>query len=94
MQELFSRITISHNETGIPMISAGDSTLQAVIAAAFLIIGIISVLFIIIGGYRYVISGGDQGAIKQAKNTILYAVVGLVITIVSFVVVQFVIGIF
>lgn len=87
-------IKISPNEVGIPTTSANDATVQAVVAAVFLIIGALSVTFIIIGGYRYIVSAGDPSNVKQAKNTILYAVVGLVVTIVSFAVVQLVIGLF
>lgn len=87
-------ITIPHGEVGVPATAANDATVQTIVAAAFMIIGAICVLFIIIGGYRYVISVGNSSQITQAKNTILYAVVGLVVTIVSFAVVQLVIGLF
>lgn len=43
----------------------------------------ISVVMIIIGGFRYIISGGDSNGIQGAKNTIIYALVGLVIAVFS-----------
>lgn len=52
--------------------------------------GIIAVLMIIIGGISYVLSGGDQSKITTAKNTILYAVVGLIVAIMAFAIVNFV----
>jgi hypothetical protein len=52
--------------------------------------GAVSVLMIVIGAFRYTISGGDQGAISGAKNTILYAVVGLVLSVMSYAIVNFV----
>jgi hypothetical protein len=55
------------------------------------IIGAISVIMLIIGGIRYVVSGGDSGAVTSAKNTILYAVVGIVVAILAYAVVNFVI---
>lgn len=55
------------------------------------IIGAISVLMIIIGGIRYVTSNGDQNQITSAKNTILYAVIGLVVSILAYAIVAFVI---
>ncbi len=58
------------------------------------IIGAISVIMLIIGGIRYTVSGGDQTAITAAKNTILYAIVGLVIAILAFAVVNFVVSSF
>jgi hypothetical protein len=58
------------------------------------IICAISVIMLIIGGIRYVVSGGDSSAITGAKNTILYAIVGIVVAILAFAVVNFVIGSF
>lgn len=55
------------------------------------IIGALSVIMIIIGGLRYVLSGGDAAGLKSAKDTILYALVGLVIALLSFGIVGFVI---
>lgn len=56
------------------------------------ITGSISVLMIIIGGLRYTLSGGDQGTINSAKNTILYAVVGLVVSIAAYAIVNLVLS--
>lgn len=53
-------------------------------------VGIICVVFIIIGGIRYATSGGDPDKVKSAKNTILYALIGLVIAILANVIVQIV----
>lgn len=50
--------------------------------------GMLAVLFIIIGGLRYISSIGNPEAIKGAKNTIIYAVVGLTISILSFAIIQ------
>lgn len=58
------------------------------------IIGAISVIMLIIGGIRYVVSGGDSGAVTAAKNTILYAVIGIVVALLAYALVNFVIGSF
>ncbi|SRR6266498_757937 len=52
--------------------------------------GAVSVLLIVVGAFRYTISGGDQGAITSAKNTILYAVVGLALSVTAYAIVNFV----
>lgn len=57
-------------------------------------VGAISVIMVIIGGLRYVISGGNSGNITAAKNTILYAVVGLIISIMAYAMINFVISSF
>ena len=54
------------------------------------IVGIVSVIMIIYGGFRYIISGGDSNGVTAAKNTILYAIIGLVIVALAQVIVQFV----
>lgn len=54
------------------------------------IIGAISVIMLIIGGIRYVLSGGDQGAVTSAKNTILYAIIGIVVAFLAYAAVIFV----
>lgn len=58
------------------------------------IIGAISVIMLIIGGIRYVVSGGDSSAVTAAKNTILYAVVGIVVAILAYALVNFVVSSF
>lgn len=56
------------------------------------IIGAIAVIMLVIGGIRYTTSNGDSNAVSAAKNTILYAVVGIVVAILAYAVVNFVIG--
>lgn len=55
------------------------------------IIGAISVIMLIIGGIRYTTSNGDSTAVTNAKNTILYAVVGIVVALLAYALVNFVI---
>lgn len=55
-----------------------------------IIVGIIAVIMIIVGGFKYITSGGDSGNITSAKNTIIYAVIGLVIVALAQFLVQFV----
>ena len=55
-------------------------------------VGIISVIMLIYGGLRYVVSGGDSKKVTDAKNTIMYAIIGLIIAILSYAIVNFVIN--
>lgn len=64
---------------------------QTITNVLLFIIGAISVIMLIIGGIRYVVSGGDQAAVTSAKNTILYAVIGIVVAILAYALVNFVI---
>lgn len=54
------------------------------------ILGAVSVIMIIIGGLRYVISGGNSTNVTAAKNTILYAIVGVIIALLSYAIINFV----
>lgn len=56
------------------------------------IVGIIAVVMLIIGGVKYVISGGDAKKVTDAKNTVLYAIIGLVIAVFAYAIVNFVIS--
>jgi hypothetical protein len=67
-----------------------NKILTASINILSLVVGVISVVMIIVGGLKYIMSGGDSGNVTGAKNTILYAVVGLVIVALAQFIVRFV----
>ncbi|MBC7459224.1 hypothetical protein H7200_00745 [Candidatus Saccharibacteria bacterium] len=78
---------------GTPSVLFGDGSIFTTIVNVLLfIIGAISVIMLIIGGIRYTISAGDSGNVTAAKNTILYAIVGLVVAFLAFAIVNFVLG--
>jgi hypothetical protein len=54
------------------------------------VVGIVAVIMIIWGGFKYITSGGDSGNITGAKNTIIYAIIGLVVVALAQFIVQFV----
>lgn len=56
------------------------------------VVGVVAVIFAIIAGFKYVTSGGEASAIKSAKDTLLYVVVGLVVAALAQVLVKYVIG--
>jgi len=58
------------------------------------IAGSIAVIFIIVGGIQYATSAGDDNRVQSAKNTILNAVIGLVITVMAYAIVNFILNIF
>jgi uncharacterized membrane protein len=66
--------------------------LRTVINVFSWIVGVIAVIMIIVGGLKYITSGGDSGNVSSAKNTILYALVGLVIVALAQFIVRFVLG--
>jgi len=54
------------------------------------VVGVTAVIMIIIGGFRYVTSNGDSNGMTSARNTIIYAIIGLVIVALAQAIVQFV----
>jgi hypothetical protein len=85
-------VAISSTDIGIPKVTANDTTLEQIVGSVFLMIGSIAVFFLLVGAARYATANGEQNKIGQAKNTILYALVGVVLSALGFTVVQFVIG--
>jgi cytochrome bd-type quinol oxidase subunit 2 len=69
-----------------------NSIVQRVINVLLFVVGAASVIMLIIGGIRYVVSAGDQQAVTNAKNTILYAIVGIVVAVLAYAAVRFVFG--
>jgi cytochrome bd-type quinol oxidase subunit 2 len=69
-----------------------NSIIKLVINIFSLIVGLVSVIMIIVGGLKYITSGGESSNISSAKNTIVYAIIGLVIVALAQFIVHFVLG--
>ncbi|HEX7259507.1 MAG TPA: hypothetical protein VF272_01085 [Candidatus Saccharimonadia bacterium] len=72
--------------------NALTARLNVIIDTLFIVIGAVAVLIMIMGGIRYITSTGDAKRIQAAKDTILYAVLGLIVAILARAIVGFVIG--
>lgn len=83
--------TIEKNDINVPKGDLSEASFSAVLQLIFGLLGAIALLVIVIAGLRYVISQGDPQATAKAKNTIIYALVGLVIAVAAFSIVSFVI---
>ena len=77
----------------VPTELEGDSgVFKTVVNILLFIIGLISVIMLIWGGIRYTTSGGNANSVTAAKNTIMYAIIGLVIAIFAYAIVNWVVG--
>ncbi len=77
--------------TGQPSQLIGDGgVFNRITSILLFIVGAVAVIMLIVGGIRYVISGGDQTQVTAAKNTILYAIIGIVVAILAYALVSFV----
>lgn len=87
---------VNEAQQGVNSIGGGNSpslqsSVKTMVNAFLFLIGAVAVIMIIYGGFRYVTSAGDSSAVTSAKNTIIYAAVGLVVAISAYAVVNFVI---
>jgi len=69
-----------------------STTVSDIINVMSIIVGVVAVIMIIVAGLRYITSGGKQESVTGAKNTILYAVIGLVIVALAQIIVHFVLN--
>jgi Type IV secretion system pilin len=93
MWQFLTHAVVAQVDIGpLPQVSASASKLQSILSIVFVTTGAIAVLIITIAGFRYVVSRGDPNAVAGAKNAIIYAVVGLIISIAAFSIVTFVVN--
>ncbi len=89
--------------TGLTCIGAGSAAtgatdgpadlsgvIKTVIEVLLYVVGVLAVAFIIYGGVKYATSAGDSAKVTAAKNTIMYSVIGLIVAILAYAIVQFV----
>lgn len=76
----------------LPQVNAGSSQLESILRIVFTITGALAVLFMVAGGMRYITAQGDPQQLSQAKGTIIYALVGLLVSISAVAIVTFVLG--
>ena len=67
------------------------SFIADIVNVLLFIVGAVAVIMLIVGGLRYVLSGGDSSQTKAAKDTILYAIIGIVVATAAYAIVNFVV---
>lgn len=67
-----------------------NSVIETTVNIFSVIVGVIAVIMIIWAGLRYITSGGDSGKVGNAKNTMVYAIIGLVVVALAQFIVNFV----
>lgn len=75
---------------GLPVIVADSTTVTTILNIVFSIMGAVSVIMVLFGSFKYVISRGEPQATAQAKDTILYALIGVAVATLAFSIVNFV----
>jgi len=89
-----TNLKLSGGTCADPAITDSENRMNILIANIVnifsIVVGIVAVIMIIIGGFKYITSSGDSNNISSAKNTIMYAIVGIVIAALAQVIVRFV----
>ena len=70
--------------------STAPSVVEGIINGIITVVGIVAVVVIVVGGQRFIVSQGDPGKITAARGMIIYGVVGLIVALLAFAVVNFV----
>jgi hypothetical protein len=85
-------VTFAAAPTISPVDSLGGNTLSGILTKVLNIIlgltGLVAVIFLIIGGVKYITSGGNDKSVAAAKNTIMYAVIGIIVIFLAYVIVK------
>ena len=84
------------SQSGVDTVGDGSDTLVSnitnILNGIIAVLGLVCVVVIIIGGVNYMTSSGDAGKVKKAKDTILYGLIGLIVCVLAFALVNFVIS--
>ena len=78
--------------SSLPKAAADQARLQLILTTFFSILGAVALLALVIAGLRYVASTGDPSTMSKTKNTIIYASIGLVVSMTAVAIVTFVLN--
>jgi hypothetical protein len=77
---------------GSDPLTGPNGTITKATTALAIVAGIVSVIFLIVGGIKFIFSNGDSSAVSSAKKTIIYSLIGLVVAVLSREIISFVIN--
>lgn len=80
------------NTDSLPNVTANQGRIDDIMGVVFSVMGSVAVLIIVLAGLKYITSKGEPQEMAQAKNALIYALVGLAIIIMSYAIVVFVIN--
>ncbi len=95
--DISAAAAVDQIKTGVSSAGGGGapslvSIIKTVVNVLLFAIGIASVIVIVISGFRFVTSNGDSNTVTSAKNSILYAVIGIVVAFSAYAIVNFILG--
>lgn len=90
LTRLAQGVDIDPSQLGIPQGQLNNTNVDNILKLVFGVAGAVALLIVTIAGFKYVLSQGNPQETAKAKNTILYAIIGLVICVSAFAIVSFV----
>ena len=78
-------------DTGLPVVGATSNNLQSAIQIVFGIIGVVAVIMVVYGGLQFVMAQGDTQSVAKARKTLMYALIGLGVSVSAEIIVTFVV---
>ncbi len=78
--------------SSLPQVCANHSTIAIILNIVFSVVGAVSVLIIVLAGFKFITSSGKPEEVAKAKDTILYAAIGLIVCVFAVTIVSFVAG--
>ena len=88
----FAAGLVTKDQINIPTTDVTDVRVGTIYTFVFTVVGGVSVIVIILSGIKFITSQGDPQAVAKARNSIIYAAVGLAISVAAFSIVTFVIN--
>ena len=85
-------VDLMHAEGMPTQLVGADGTISNIVNSILYVAGIIAVVMLIFGGIRFMVSRGDKDKVQKAKNTVIYAIIGLVLVIFSYAIVNFIVS--
>ncbi len=98
VSRLFAQATIQCSkdvpkcDTGLPQVALTAGSIQSVLQIVFGVLGAVAVIIIVIAGLQFIASQGDPQGVAKARMTIIYAAIGLGISLMAEAIVTFVLG--
>lgn len=92
MHTFFTWLAAVKVPDSVPQVAIDNTLVNNIFNVVLALAGAVAVAFIVWGGVQYTLSQGDTGKIKKAKDTLLYAIVGVIVVMFSFVILNYVIG--
>jgi hypothetical protein len=82
---------LSQTDFDVPQASVNNGTFTTILQIVFGIMGGVALIVFMLAGLKYITSQGDPSAVAKAKNTILYAIIGLIVAVFAFTIVTYVV---